>query len=912
MTDTLIRSGAAGEPASDTPAGAGRGTAEGAAPGDGGSTMRRLAREHATAAGAQLAAGAGNLAFVGVAARMLDAPAFAELVTFMALYLMAHLPGAAIAAAGAVGGVARQARLERSLGAVTAIAAWLLADEVGRLLGVDARLVVLLGLALAVGPTVAGERGRRFAAGDVRGVGASLLAEPATRLALGLPLVWAAGGMGGAAAVVAGGWAAAAVLARRGRLGAHLTADDGRASGRAAATAAAFVLLAVVQNLDLVLANRVLPSAEAARFAVVSTLGGLVIFATATVPMVLLPRARRGERGVLGAGLAAAAALGLGASLVAAVAPPQLFTAVFGARHGDVAHLAPTYLLAMAALGTGRVLAADRCARHGRRATVAAIALAAAVQGVLVWRAGDALGVVQATLAASAVLLAGLAVVPLARPVPRLSRRLVDAGAAALRRPDVPAVLGLTTAALVLRLAVDRGLWVDEAISVELAGRPLGAMLRQIRDFDVHPPLHSLILWATVRVAGSSELAVRLPSIIAGTALVPTLWLAGRSLYDRRTALVAAALGAVSPLLVWYSQEARMYAFFMLFAVLAVWAQVEAVRGGRAVHWFVYAASTAAMLWTQYFAVLVVVVQQVGFAAAVVITWRRDRSRAAGIARGWALSALAVGAAVTPLVPVASDQLAAYSTRRTATVPSAAGAGATSVGDYLSVYAVLANVTWALVGFHADRTMAQIVAMWPLAMMLTLVVLGRRRSGATTLLVAIAIVPAAVLFALGLRKRDLFELRYFAAAAPVAVLLAARLLALLARGRWALRAATAIAVAVLTVGLVDQQLNGANPRLYDFRGAIAEIRERAAPGDTVLYAPSYLATVVDYYGDDLRAQPLGSAPPAGRGVFVLATFRTMAERDTAAAVGTELAELERDHRLVDRFDRANVRVWELR
>ncbi|MGH9151252.1 MAG: glycosyltransferase family 39 protein, partial [Acidimicrobiales bacterium] len=600
-------------------------------------------------------------------------------------------------------------------------------------------------------------------------------------------------------------------------------------------------------------------------------------------------------------------------ALAAALAPAGVFTALFGTRFGDVAAAAPAYLVAMAALGVGRVLAAERCARHGPWAAVALLTLAAVVQAVLVTRADSAAGVVQATLAATCLLVGTLAVVPLVRPVPRRSLRLLAGAATRLRRPDVAAVAGLTVAALAVRLAVDRGLWVDEAISVELARRPLGAMLDQMRSADVHPPLHAVVLWLTVRVAGFSELAVRLPSILAGTALVPALWLTGRSLYDRRTGLVAAALGAVAPLLVWYSQEARMYAFFMLFAVLAVWAQVAAVRRGRTVHWLAYAAATAALVWTQYFGALVVAVQQAAFAAAVVLAWRRgDRPGAARIARGWVLSGLAVAAALAPLAPLASDQLAAYSDRRAAAVPSTAGAGATSAVNHLSIYVVLANVVWALVGFHADRTMSQIVALWPLAMMVALLVLGRRRSGATTLLVAVAVVPAIVLFVVGTNKRDLFELRYFAAAAPVAVLLGARLLALVTRGRWALRAVTALAVAVLALGLVDQQLNGANPRLYDFRGAIGEIRQRAEPGDTILYAPSYLATVVDYYGDDVTARPLGSTPPAGGGVFVVATFRTIAERDTAAEVGTQLTRLERDHRLVGRFDRANVRVWELR
>ena len=78
----------------------------------------------------------------------------------------------------------------------------------------------------------------------------------------------------------------------------------------------------------------------------------------------------------------------------------------------------------------------------------------------------------------------------------------------------------------------------------------------------------------------------------------------------------------------------------------------------------------------------------------------------------------------------------------------------------------------------------------------------------------------------------------------------------------------------MVVGLVDQQLNGANPRLYDFEGAFGEISARAGKGDIVLYEPSYLAEVVDYYAPDLKAaagrhrrprrrRRCGCSPPSG-------------------------------------------------
>lgn len=875
----------------------------GAGAGDPGrSRPGRLLGEQAAAAAGQLASGAGNLVFAALAARLLDPAGFAQLATFLALYLGVHLPAVALSAAGAVAPGRSQVAVERRLGLTAAVGLAAFAGPASRLLGVSRVAVLLLGLASLVAPRLAGERGRRYAAGDVRGVATSMLAEPALRVAVGLPLVWAAGATGGAAGVVAGGWVAAIVLVRRpppqpqpGPVG---PTDDPRV---ARAAAAAFVLLALVQNLDLVLVNRLMPAGEAARFAVLSTLGGLAAFATATVPLVLMPRARRGEPGAVRAALVSTAVLGGGTALLAAVAPVGLFAAVFGDRYAPVADLAPRYVLAMAALGLARVLVARRFTGGRPALAVGLVGAAASVQAALVVVADGAAGAANATLVATIALAVALAVV---RP-----HHL-----AWLRRPDALVVAGLCVAALALRLAVHRGLWADEAISVDLATRSFSGMLHQLRTADVHPPLHSVILWLVVRGAGTSELAVRLPSMLLGAAVVPALYAAGRALYDHRTGVVAAALGVVSPLLVWYSQEARMYSLFMLLGVVALWAQVQAVRRGRLAHWGIYAVASAALLWTHYFSLLLVAVQQAAFAASVIAAHRRgDRGRSRRLAAGWAGCAAVIAVAVVPLVPFLSDQLAGYSQRRVALSPSNAGAAATSATDGVSLYSVLANGVWATTGFHADRTMAQVVALWPLGMLLALVALGRRRSTATSVVMAAAALPPALLYLAARSKPDLFELRYFAATAPFLVLLLARLLTVVARRRWALPVVTATVISVLAVGLVDQQLNGANPRTYDFKGALSEVNRRAGAGDTLLYAPSFVAPVVEYYSGQLRAAPLTEAePPPGRAVFVMATLRTANQAATTARVRQELADLQRDRRVVGQFDRANVRVWELR
>src|SRR5215213_3849880 len=114
-------------------------------------------------------------------------------------------------------------------------------------------------------------------------------------------------------------------------------------------------------------------------------------------------------------------------------------------------------------------------------------------------------------------------------------------------------------------------------------------------------------------IVGDGELAVRLPSLIAGTLVIPALYELGREMFDRRTGLIAAAFGTVSPLLIWYAQEARMYAFVTLFGLLAVLTQVRVIRKPTPLNWAAYILATSALLWSHYFGLLLIGVQQVIF-----------------------------------------------------------------------------------------------------------------------------------------------------------------------------------------------------------------------------------------------------------------------------------------------------------
>jgi mannosyltransferase len=101
---------------------------------------------------------------------------------------------------------------------------------------------------------------------------------------------------------------------------------------------------------------------------------------------------------------------------------------------------------------------------------------------------------------------------------------------------------------------------------------------------------------------------------------------AGASLVSRRVGLIAAALVAVNPFLLWYSQEARAYALVTLFVSVGLWFFGRALAGDR---WALagWALVSGLALVTHYFAVFVVVPEAIWLLARV-----GDRRRAVAAA----------------------------------------------------------------------------------------------------------------------------------------------------------------------------------------------------------------------------------------------------------------------------------------
>jgi 4-amino-4-deoxy-L-arabinose transferase-like glycosyltransferase len=123
-----------------------------------------------------------------------------------------------------------------------------------------------------------------------------------------------------------------------------------------------------------------------------------------------------------------------------------------------------------------------------------------------------------------------------------------------------------------------QSLWLDEVLTVKTASLPLSRIVFDPMVDRNFPPLYASLVHVFTGVLGNSESAVRLPSVLAGAISIPLLFAVTRFWLGAAAGLVAAGLLALSPLHIWYSQEARPYALFIALALVSVWFAQRLVR----------------------------------------------------------------------------------------------------------------------------------------------------------------------------------------------------------------------------------------------------------------------------------------------------------------------------------------------
>jgi len=193
-----------------------------------------------------------------------------------------------------------------------------------------------------------------------------------------------------------------------------------------------------------------------------------------------------------------------------------------------------------------------------------------------------------------------------------------------------PLAIAIILVAAVLRFygLTKQPLWYDELVSLNIATYEGGLSSMWHVPFYPHPPLFNILLSFVYQLFTPSEFSARLLSLFAGVLGLALLYRLAADTANQRTALVAMALLAFSPMHLFFSQESRPYALLFAWVILTVWVLLKALEKNKTSWWLAHAVCVLVLLYLHFFAWFVVG----GEILYVLLRWPKTRHQIAPFA----------------------------------------------------------------------------------------------------------------------------------------------------------------------------------------------------------------------------------------------------------------------------------------
>lgn len=433
-------------------------------------------------------------------------------------------------------------------------------------------------------------------------------------------------------------------------------------------------------------------------------------------------------------------------------------------------------------------------------------------------------------------------------------------------------------------------LWRDEAYTKDAISRPLGQLFALLNHNDAVHGAYYILMHAVSIVIGTSDVALRFPSLCAMTVAAGCTALVARRAammgdapWPDATGIGAGLVFAVLPYTTYYAQMARSYAFVTMFATIASYLLLRALDacGPRCRWWWAgYGLAVALTGLFNTFGLLILVAHGVTLLIA-------DRPRRGPVRPGWLIAAAAAVLVLIPLLRVS------YRER---------GQIGWMTKPHFNAVVTLAK------DFAGSKALVLPVALLALGGVAAAFLRspggpgggGPRRMTPAAIALPWLVLPPVILLA-GSQVKPAYSPRYVEFCLPALAILVAAGLAGLVRvltgtpagrlGAWAVAGLVTVVLAVLLIS-PQHAIRRTAARPDDLRGASAIVAANQQPGDVVFYLP----------GSDMRVLGTGYPAPFGK-------LRDLALAEAAGPSGTLAGrEVTSPAELAARFTDV-TRVW---
>ena len=376
---------------------------------------------------------------------------------------------------------------------------------------------------------------------------------------------------------------------------------------------------------------------------------------------------------------------------------------------------------------------------------------------------------------------------------------------------------------------------IDEITMINVGSGSLQAILSVADAGGGRPPAYVLLAHFWMQLFGTSEGATRSLSAVISCVNLGLLYAVGRSLFDRRTALIATVLMVVAEFQIANAQDFRYYSLLVFFALLSYLSLIWALRTNRWLLWIGYVTSTVLLFFAHSFGIFIIC----GQGLYMLLRWNHFRS----VRLRWFLGQCVIGLAVVTGIWNAFSQVKTGDANPMQWIP-----------DRPLYYPLLTLIKFVFPGRHLPGLGYVVAAVACAALMIGLWVVLRGRNAwlqdvrelpgqvfkqaiANDRLLLLGIWLAAPILSPFLLSKvfgPMYLDRYTIGASPALYLLLA--LAIVWVSRVVPIAAVLCALAILIApGLREYYTT---PISEQWREVTALVQAQAAPGDSVVFLPS--------------------------------------------------------------------------